>query len=117
MKRVLPVLVGLFLLLLAVIVLWQPAALQRKVITIVAAKVAETTPYRLTVQDVSGNFFTHFALNGIRVRAENDENDLVAAKDLKIGVSWLALLQKKVVVDHVLLDQPVIRLRMDKNRR
>ena len=90
--------------------MWQPEALQRKVVAVLSDQIAQTTPYRLQVHDVTGNFFTHFSLNDVRVRTEGDSQDWLQVRTLKIGISWLALLHKKIEVNHLTFDAPEARL-------
>lgn len=106
-------LLGIFLLVLVgvgVILIFQPRALQQRVVHFATERLALSTPYRLYVGDVSGNFFTYFTLHDVRLSGEGMTEDLLQAESLGVGLVWRALLQRRIEVSTIAFEKPSVRL-------
>jgi len=96
---------------------WQPKALQKKIVDIIAQKVADTTPYEFTVESVSGNFFRYFTLHNVRIKPKGSPVELASLGALQLGLRWRALLHKEIVVNKIVIENPVIRLTLDRDKK
>ena len=92
------------------LLVWQPDVFKKDVLQYVAKEISRSSPYDLTVGHVSGNIFTGISLQNIRLLAKSDHSDVLQAKAVKIGISWLALLHRTIRVSRLDWTDPTVRL-------
>ena len=49
------------------LLIWQPDSLKTELMRSISREISHSTPYELSVGHVSGNIFTGFSLNDVRV--------------------------------------------------
>ncbi len=96
---------------------WKPDGLKKNIVEALISHVEKTTPYRIDVQSVSGNFFKVFTLNGVKVRAEGIEQDLMTIQSVQVDLRWKSVIQKKIDIQSVIFENPVLKLRIGKNKK
>ncbi len=89
---------------------WQPDAIKKDVLQHVVNEISRSSPYDLTMGQVSGNIFTGIYLHDIHVLAKADHSEVLRAKAIKIGISWWALLHKTIRINRLDWTEPTVHL-------
>jgi uncharacterized protein involved in outer membrane biogenesis len=95
---------------------WQPNALKELIINHVAKEVSESTPYELTIGNVSGNVFFGIRLHDVRFGAKHNHTELLRAPSVRLGINGWALLHKKILINRLDWQEPTLHLVMDENK-
>jgi len=107
---------GAFILTAAItLLIWQPDALKTQLLNAIAKEVSRSTSYELSIVRVSGNLFTGFALENVHVLSKADRSELLRAKAIHIGISWWALLRRKILVQRLDWVEPQVHYDIHQN--
>lgn len=103
-----------FLLLLGV---GPVGSLQNWVVDQVADRATRNTPYLFSVGGVEGNLLKEFSLVNVQLRARDQNENFVEAKRVRMALRWKALLQKRLEIDRLVVEEPIVRLTWSKEHR
>lgn len=96
----------------------QPVAkVQEWVLQQFTEYVAEKTPYQLTIGSVEGNLLTQVTLRNLRISAEGMKDDFFKAERVTLSMDWPALLQRRVEIKELRIEDAKAFLELDENNR
>jgi hypothetical protein len=101
--KIITVLIGIGLLGLLTLLVWQPDAWKKRVIDIGLGVYTRGKPYRVTVHSAEGNFFRTLTLRDVRVRAHPSGRLIGEARQLDIQIIWKKLLDKQLAFREIAL--------------
>lgn len=100
---------GIILLLVVVLLAIQTPFVKKKIVSIAENQVNNILNAELSVGKLTGNFFTNLGLENVMLRS-TDQDTLAFIPQLHLNYQLLPLLNNRIVVEKIILDNPYIHL-------
>ena len=100
---------GILILGLAGVVIYaQTQVTPDKVRSLLVPLVEDTLDRQVAFGDIQIGFFSGISVADLRVKKQNSKEDFITIKNAKLSYRFFPLLRGRIVVDQVMLDEPVI---------
>jgi autotransporter translocation and assembly factor TamB len=115
--KVVSIFVGLGVLLILALMLWQPDRLKRQLLGYGLESFNRQSPYEIQVNAVTGNVFRSLTLIDVSVRIKSSGEKLATVSQTQIDFGWRALFQKRLEFSAITLRNPLIILHLNEQNQ